>query len=265
MNKYKRIAFCILLGIALQFCVPLKRQIIIQDKSKKTLRQLQTTDTVLYMPAFEYKLKPKDILGVRFTNLLKGENDLSTLSQQGNTIIDANQAGAGFIIDSLGYIQFPILGRIKISDMNISDAEKEIQKKVNTYLDNVNVNIKMLNFYVIMMGEIASQGKIMAEGDKLTLLEAIAYSGGFKEFANRNKIKIIRRENLKVHIFYVDITDEDLLTVSNIYLMPNDIIIVDPLRVKNLKAYSIANITLGISGISLFIALFFGFKNLLSR
>lgn len=251
-----------------QFCVPLKRQIILQDKSKKTVLQLHKTDTVLYMLPFDYKLKPKDIVSVSLLSLIKGEYDLSTLGQQGNAAMGGNQqqgggnSNTGYIIDNNGEIKLPILGKIKIKGLNIEDAGFEIQKVVDKYLDNVSVNVTMLNYYVVMMGEIMIQGRVNAEGNKLTLFDAIAFSGGFNEFANRNNIKIVRRDSLKTHIFYVDATNEDLLTTSKVYLMPNDIVIVEPMRAKNLRTYSLTNISLLVSTVTLSLTLIFSFRNL---
>lgn len=270
----RNIGLLLFLCVILQFCVPMKRQILLQDKSKKTLRALQMVDTMLLMPSFEYKLKSKDIISINFMSLVKGEYDLSTLSQQGNISSNGGQMGgingqnignSGYIIDDNGEIYLPMLGKIKVSGLNVEQATKEIQKVVDKYLDNMVVNIKMLNFYVILMGEITTQGRISAEGNSLTLVEAIAIAGGFKEFANRNKIKIIRRDLLNTHIFYVDATDQNILTLNQIYLMPNDIIMIEPLRVKNMRTYSLPNITLIVSSLALAVTLLFTFRNIFSR
>lgn len=267
IKKYQKLLFLILSVIVLQFCVPLKRQIILQDKSRKTVAKLHETDTILYMLPFDYKLKPKDIVSVGLLSLIKGEYDLSTLAQQGNASMGGGQQGGGntnlgYIIDNNGEIKLPILGKIKIAGLNIEGVGLEIQKVVDKYLDNVSVNVTMLNYYVVMMGEIMIQGKVYAEGNKLTLFDAIAFAGGFNEFANRNKIKIVRRDSLKTHIFYIDATNQDILTTSKVYLMPNDIIIVEAMRAKNLRTYSITNISLLVSTVTLSLTLIFSFRNI---
>jgi polysaccharide export outer membrane protein len=274
---YKKSHIIVFAGIFLMLfaesCVTMKRQILVHDKSKKNLKAIQQTDTILKMIPFTYYLKPRDVIGINLVSVVKGEYDFSNLNQMGNTNVSAgtgaaagaNDANNGYIIDENGEILLPIVGKIKIGGLSVPDAKKEIQKQVNKYLDNITVNIKMLNFYVVMMGEVVGQGRIQAEREQLTILDAIAMSGGFKDFANRNKIKIIRRDNLDVHIFYIDITDQNILASEKIYLMPNDIVLVEPMRSKNIRAYSIANISLILSSISLLIALGFTFNSLFGR
>lgn len=249
---------------------------IFQDKKKKSVKALHKTDTTLVMLAYEYKLKPGDILAISIGSIIKTESDLTQAFQVGNASAgnmisngmnmqgQANNQSlnTGFMVENSGEINVPIVGKIKIQGLTIQEAKAEIQKQVDKYIGNTLVNVRMLNFYISLLGEVTIQGRITAENDKLTLLDAIALAGGFKEFANRNYLKIIRRDELKTHIFYLDITDQDILVSKDIYLHPNDVIIVDPMRAKNLRTYSISNITLGISAISLVIALSFSFRSI---
>lgn len=246
-------------------CVPMRKQIILQDKSRKTLKALQQVDTVLKTTEFKYKLKPRDMLSVTMNNIInKTEYDISALSGGPQNQSQATQNGVlqGYEIDSLGKILLPILGYIKVEGLSVQEAERQIQLVATKYIDNIVVNVKMLNYYVYVIGETNLQGRLIVNQERITLLEAIALSGGFKEFANRAKIKIIRNLANKTHIYYVDFLDQNLLSKPEIYLLPGDVIVVDPLRSRNVKNYTLTNLSLFVTTLSVAILLFFNLRNL---
>lgn len=261
-----------LTALFLSYCVPVKKQLILKDLNKKTLKALRTTDTTLLYQPFEYKLKTGDILAINLVSFAKGEYDLSSLSQQGNISVGGNRGGGGaqvgntgYIINDSGYVIFPVLGRIKVSGLNIKEAQLLVQQKVDAILANTTANISMLNYYVYLLGEISTQGQVFAQSDRITLLEAIANAGGFTDFTDRSNIKIVRNQNNTAHIYYVDLSDQNFITKQQVYLLPNDIVVFEPLRAKVTKTYTIPNISLIITSLTLFLTLTLTFSNLLNR
>jgi len=259
-------------------CVPLKKQMIVKDMKRKTLRELRKTDTTLIYQPFEYRLKSGDVLSISLTSFAKGEYDLSSLSQQGNIAMGGvgpgGQAGAqgggqggitGYTVNDSGFVIFPVLGKIKVGELSLKESRLLVQKKVNEILDNTNANLQMVNYYIYMMGEITTQGQLFAPKDRITLLEAVALAGGFTDFADRSNIKIVRNQGNTAHIYYVSLANQDLLTMQKVYLLPNDIIIVEPLRAKVVRNYTIPNISLIVSSLTLVFTLSLAFSNLLNR
>ncbi len=247
-------------------CVPLRKQILLQDLTKKSVRQLQTTDTLLPIQSFKYLLKPRDMLMVNMNNITnKGEYDISSFSAAGGgngQMMQQNIGMVGYEIDSTGCILLPVIGTVKVMGYSVVEAEKIIQKLALKYIDNVIVSVRMINYFVYVIGETNLQGKLQVSQDRITVPEAIALSGGFKEFANRAKVKLIRQNNNKTHIYYINFLDQNLLTTQDLYLLPGDVVVVDPLRSKNVKTYTIANISLFISTLSIAILLYFNLRNL---
>lgn len=243
----------------------MRKQIILQDKTKKCLKALQEVDTILKITEFKYKLKPRDMLSVTMNNIInKTEYDISALSGGNQNAAQSGQAGTmqGYEIDSTGKILLPIMGQIKVEGLTVQEAERQIQQIAKKYIDNIVVNVRMLNYYVYVIGETNMQGRLIVNQERITLLEAIALSGGFKEYANRAKIKVIRNLANKTHIYYVDFLDQNLLSRSEIYLLPGDVIVVDPLRSRNIKNYTLTNLSLIITTFSVALLLFFNLRNL---
>lgn len=260
--------FTIIITLFTFSCVPLRKQILLQDLSKKSIKQLQQTDTLLPIMSFKYLLKPRDILMVNMNNITnKGEYDISSFSatggQNGGMMMqNQNPSMIGYEIDSTGSIFLPVIGKVKVEGFSVLEAEKIIQSMALKYIDNVIVSVRMINYMIYVIGETTVQGRLQVTQDRITIPEAIALSGGFKEFANRAKVKLLRQEGNKTHIYYINFLDQDLLTTQNLYLLPGDVIIVDPLRAKNIKNYTVANLTLLISTLSIAILLYFNLRNL---
>jgi len=57
-------------------------------------------------------------------------------------------------------------------------------------------------------------------------------AGGISEFGNKNKVTLVRQNLKGSEIHYLDLTDKKILESEYFYLMPNDIIYVEPLKSK---------------------------------
>jgi polysaccharide export outer membrane protein len=261
----------VLVFFSLSRCVPVKKQMIVKDLKRKTLKSLKEVDTILNYPQYTYRLKKNDILAMSFGNITKGEYDITELGKQGSysAVAGRVQGGmqgspnnSGYIVNDSGYVILPVLGAIKVLGLTLKEAEREIQIKTNELLDNTTVNVRLISFFVYMMGEVNMQGQVFAPGDRLTIIEAIALSGGLTDYADRQRIKIIRNQNNQAHIYYIDLSDQNLIQKNEIYLLPQDIIIVEPLRDKVLRTYTIPNITLALSSLTFLLTLTLTFLNL---
>jgi polysaccharide export outer membrane protein len=74
------------------------------------------------------------------------------------------------------------------------------------------------------------------------MMEAIGQAGGFGELADRSNIKVIRQNNDKAEIFYVNLLKEQYLESPYFYIQQNDILIVPPLKQRTFKRYFTSNL-----------------------
>ncbi|OQX99300.1 MAG: hypothetical protein B6I20_10115 [Bacteroidetes bacterium 4572_117] len=188
----------------------------------------------------EYKLQKKDILYVKISSTNKEINEYfkmgsSSSTQNSNNSQNSNFYLNGFTINDSGFVQIPILGLIKVSGLNIAETTEIMQKKTNEYLNNAIVDVKLVSFLLTFLGEVNSQGKITVFDDKVNILDAIALAGGISDFGNKQNVLVIRKTTDGSKTFRVDLTDRSLLTSEKYYLLPNDMIIVEPLPNKTLK------------------------------
>ena len=234
-------------------CVPTKKTILLRDPSKKNISDIQQLDTVVENYKFSYKINKRDFIKVDLENyitpLKNSENSIRSNNSNSRDNIGNKNTIDGYEVNQNGDIELPILGKINVYGLTLEECRNAIQKKSSKYLKNTFVKVSLGNYYVTALGELNKTGVIRNNKDYMTLIEAIGLSGGLLPYANLKKIKIIRKDasTNKTHIFYVDISDYNTITKEDFYLYPNDIFVVEPLRVKSYRNYTSQNITLSIT------------------
>lgn len=65
---------------------------------------------------------------------------------------------SGYLVDSSGYINMPILGKIYVLGLNRIEATKILEEKLSTYLSNPVVQMRIMNFKITVLGDVRSPG-----------------------------------------------------------------------------------------------------------
>ena len=94
------------------------------------------------------------------------------------------------------------------------------------------VIVKLANFRVSMVGEFNNPGKYVVYQDKINIFEAIAMAGDMTDFAKRDKVLLVRQSEKGVKTYRLNLNDYSLLESEFYYLMPNDLVYVEPLKGK---------------------------------
>jgi polysaccharide export outer membrane protein len=138
----------------------------------------------------------------------------------------------GYSVSDSGTIQLPVLGTIKIADLTINQCRDQIQKKTEIYLKDGIAVVKLLSFKVTILGEVKSPGVKTNLKDNLTLFEGIGLAGDLTDFAERTNVLLMRQTPDGVKSMRVNLQDKNLLFSEAYYLVPNDILIVEPRKGK---------------------------------
>jgi polysaccharide biosynthesis/export protein len=138
-----------------------------------------------------------------------------------------------YTVDEEGYIGFSFVDKLKVQGKTIQDAQKDIQKVLNEYFTDVTVVVKLVNFQVTLMGEVSSPGTFTFNREYVNILQAIGLAGGVSEFADIERVKLIRQTPSGSVVKIIDLSQMDLLSQDHYHLMPNDIIYVDTRPVKS--------------------------------
>ena len=110
-------------------------------------------------------------------------------------------------VDELGYINHALIGKIKLADLTVTDAEKLIEEKLSgDYVLNPRVNIFVLQYSTFsIMGEVRKPGNYEITG-RVSIIEALSMAGGFTAVANQRSVKIMRKKEGQETSINVDTT-----------------------------------------------------------
>ena len=140
-------------------------------------------------------------------------------------------ATSGFLVDANGNIEYPRLGTFHAEGLTKQELAVQIKEKLTKpieLLKDPTVIIRFLNYKVIMLGQVGSQGVVNAPGERLTILEAIGLAGGINDYGKKENVKIIREINGKREIGIIDLSSKDLFESPYFNLMQNDVVLVEP-------------------------------------
>ena len=250
------IFLCLLIGMGLFSCVPLNKIKYLQDPAGAAPK------TVFENQPLKYQLQPGDYLYIRLFTMDQDANkifnDMNGGTAYGNTTDQSVYLNSYQINDS-GYINFPLLGQIKAGGLYISDVEEELMSLMKKEVNNPGVVVKLANFRFTVLGEVRVPGDYIVNQDRITIYQAISKAGDLTTYANRNNVKLLRKEGGKTNIFTFDVTRKEVLTSDYYYLRPGDILYIEPLRNKQF-AFETFPYALVLSSLSTIFALITFFK-----
>jgi polysaccharide export outer membrane protein len=179
----------------------------------------------------EIRIQPDDILAIQVSLQFElSQTDRTPFpGQAGSNIASAND---GYLVDKNGYIDFPIIGKVKLGGLTTADAKKQIALSLQQYYKDPIVNIRFVNFKFTVFGEVAAPGTYTIPEEQITILEAIGTARDLTTYANRTNILIIREQDGNREFGYINLRSRELFKSPYFYLRPNDVIYVEPLKEK---------------------------------
>jgi len=160
-----------------------------------------------------------------------------------------------YLIDSHGYIDFPVLGKLKIGGLDRENAINLFKNKLYPHVKKPIVNISIANFKITVQGDVKKPGTYTIPNERITIMEALGLAGDTNISAQRSNVKVIREEGNEKKQYLVDLRSNTLFTSPVYYLQQNDLIYVEPNYAKTQGASYNQNTGLFISIASVLISL----------
>lgn len=185
-------------------------------------------------------IQPKDMLSIvvssRNPELVAMFNLPVVSYQAGSEVVSGgySQRLMGYVVDNEGNIDFPVLGMLKVSGLTRWELSEMIKNQLlgDGLLADAVVTVEFLNFKVSVIGEVNSPGTYNVEGDKVTILQAISLAKDLTIFGERSNVAVIRERNGERTIYQIDLCDVSLFNSPAYYLQQNDIVYVEPSKIK---------------------------------
>lgn len=139
-----------------------------------------------------------------------------------------------YLVDNEGNINFPVLGELKLGGLTKREAEQLILDKLKPYMKETPiVTVRMVNYKISVIGEVARPGTFTISNEKVNLLEALAMAGDMTVYGLRDNVKLIREDaNGKQQIITLDLNKAETILSPYYWLQQNDIVYVTPNKAK---------------------------------
>lgn len=147
------------------------------------------------------------------------------------TTDDSNRLNEkGYRVDVDGNIDFPILGKLHVEGMTVNAVKQLICDKIEegNYMKDPLVSIEFLNFKYTVLGAVGHNGTFSTNGDRVTLLDAIAQAGDLTAKAKTDRVAVIREVNGERQMFMHNLNSREIFDSPCFYLQQNDIVYVEP-------------------------------------
>lgn len=213
------------------------------------LKDAANNDLISRLPlqATEHILKSGDILYVSIKSMNPEVNTL--FNPESNMEMSTGQgymkyttpSGAylyGFETGTDGCIKLPMLGKISVAGVPLSQVESIVQKKADEFLNDAIVKVKLLNFKVTVAGEVRVPGVYYNYNNSMNVLEALAMANGNTDFASIKRVMVVRPFPEGSKTFMLDLSSKASYQSEAFYVQPNDYIIVQPDKYKNFQLNS---------------------------
>ena len=226
----KKIALLFLIAVVHSACVQTKEITYFQPKSLTSDIEKVNLNEQLVI-----KLQPGDIIKVFVNSLSPEANTMFNIFPETQTQmnqVNSTIPAIGFLVDSEGAIILPLTGKMIVGGLSPKDAADLISKKLEKYLEQPTVSVRLMNFKISVLGEVARPSLYSITNERVTLPEALSLAGDLTIYGKRQNVLIIREVDGKREFARIDLTQRDLFTSPYYYLRPNDIVYVEPLKGK---------------------------------
>jgi polysaccharide export outer membrane protein len=223
-NKYIKIGLTLIVVFAMGFtsCIPKRKLIYLQDQKKNDLQ-----DVYLNIRP-EKKIQPFDNVYIKVSSI--DDRTASIFSSAAANTVNVDLIS--YTVDQSGYINFPFVGEIFVKNMTLREAQQKIEEEVGQYLPNISITVKFVNNRVAVLGEVTRPGEYSFYRDQITIFQALSYAGDFTDYGNKTDVILIREAKNEINYYYLDLTDKDIVGSPYYYIIPNDVILVKPIKQK---------------------------------
>jgi len=185
-----------------------------------------------------HPIQANDILSVTISSLnaeASAAFNLQTSNiSRATTVTGSNTESGGYLVNTNGEIDLPMLGAIKAAGLTKDQLKANITNLITSrklLIDPI-VDIRFLNFEVTVIGEVAHPTVITVPSEKISLIKAIGLAGDLTIYGKRDNVLLIREENGQKITRHIDLNSSDFFNSPYYYLQPNDVIYVEPNKTK---------------------------------
>ncbi|MBQ2779576.1 MAG: polysaccharide biosynthesis/export family protein [Bacteroidaceae bacterium] len=213
----------------------------------------------------EVRVQPKDIVTIMVIS--PEEPSLSAVynftasmpyeSSRGISTATQQPTIQPYLVDSEGYINFPVIGKLHVAGKTRSEVENLVLDKIKgAFKKPPLVTMRFDNFKISVLGEVNSPGSFTIKNERVNIFEALALARDLTIYGKRDNVMLVREySDGKKEIHTINLNDVAILTSPYYYLQQNDILYVTPNKTKAKNSDIGSSTSLWFSATSILISL----------
>lgn len=202
------------------------------------LQNSKMLDTTIVLELYDAKIQPKDLLTITVSSedveaAIPFNLTVGTV-QTASRYVTSQPTLQTYLVDNAGFIDFPTLGLLHVGGMTKTEAETMIKEKLrkNFKTDPI-VNVRMVNYKISVLGEVARPNTYTISNEKVNVFEALALAGDLTIYGRRDVVKLIREKaDGTKKVVPLNLNDANLIYSPYYYLQQNDVLYVEPNKAK---------------------------------
>ncbi|MFA7688415.1 MAG: polysaccharide biosynthesis/export family protein [Moheibacter sp.] len=224
-------------AIMLSSCATREKLVYFQNLPESLEKQLEN-----YSPV----IQPDDLLVITISardfDATKPFNQVNFYYQNQNEVRLQT-----YLVDAEGYIEYPVLGKIKLGGLTRPEAMSHMKTLLAEYIIDPGVTLQITNFKVTVLGEVSNPGTYTLPNERITILEALGLAGDLTLYGVRNNVLVIRETGEEKTFHRVDLTSDAVFSSPVYFLKQNDVVYVEPNQARTTTSTYSSNYALFIS------------------
>jgi len=226
------------------------------------LQDVKQGSEIITVPPAPIRLKPMDQISIVVNGLDPQVSAMFNLPYYSSQLGQVQSLSAGtsgnnlntggrisaYTIDSEGYIDFPVIGKIYVKGLTRAQAAEHIKNLLveSRQIKDPVVTIEFTNLSFSVLGEVNRPGRYSIDRDEFTILDAISLAGDLTINGKREDVTLIRNSGTDLErVFTFDLTNSyGLYSSPAYYIQQGDIVYVTPNSKKMRESTVLGNSTL---------------------
>lgn len=137
-----------------------------------------------------------------------------------------------YVVDKKGYIMMPVLGKVHVAGKTTDEITDYLTEQIAKDVTDPYVSVRLHTFKVNVLGEVETPGVVEVKTERFSVLDALAAANDMTEYGKRDNVLIIREENGVKKYVRLNLNDVKVLESPYFYLQQNDVVYVEPNKIR---------------------------------
>lgn len=233
LKTSKKLFFFLFVIVFLTNCISVKKTTYLRDLIDTEFSEVSINEnySVLIQPGDVLHIDLFGIQGEQLSLFKRNTNSTSAISNQALNY-------QGFLVESTGGIDLPVIGRLKVENLTIDSCRQLIQLRVDEYIEGAIVDLRIISFQFSVLGEVIRPGEFESIKERISIFEALAKAGDFNQFGDKTNVMVLRDYNGQKKIISVNLTSSNFMLEEGYWIKPHDVIVVSPVKAKTVFTHS---------------------------